>query len=87
MGLLGSDFLMRPRRTTATDTVFRLPGGNEDNDLFIERAHSTEGDPLMVSYWEPTYEQREVIRRGGRVQLIVWGEVHPPVAMGVAEPV
>lgn len=75
---------MKPRRTWRSDTVFRLPGGNEDNDLWVERRADETGRPVLESVWEPTPEEREAIARGDNVYLLVWGG-QPPVALGVTD--
>lgn len=75
---------MKPRRTPTSTVVFRLAGGNEDNDLWVERTHHSETfDPLLISTWEPTDEERAAIAAGGTIELIVWGAGHPPVALSV----
>ncbi len=71
---------IRPRRTWLSNVVFRLPGGTEDNDLWLYSEDSADG-PRLRSCWVPTDEQREQIRNGANIELIVWGEGHPPVAM------
>lgn len=78
---------MKPRRVSASNVVFRLTGGNEDNDLWVERTfHAEDGAPLLISTWELSDDDRAAIAAGGTVELIVWGEGHPPVAMQVVPP-
>lgn len=60
---------MKPRRTHSSTTVLRLPGGNEDNDLYVEQMHSTTGAPVIASVWEPTAAERERLAAGDNVQL------------------
>lgn len=73
---------MKPRRTHLSNHVFRLPGGNEDNDLWLYRS-AHEGETLLRSCWVPSDQEREAIANGANVELIVWGGGHPPVAMEV----
>lgn len=75
---------MKPRRTHHSNQVFRLPGGTEDNDLWVERTTS-EADPCLRSVWEPTDDERRRIAAGENVYLVVWGTGTPPVAMGVTD--
>jgi hypothetical protein len=75
---------MRPRRTHFSNTVFRLEGGNEDNDLWVERSNSEEG-PTIRSVWEPTDDERRRIAEGENIYLVVWGTGTPPVALGVID--
>jgi len=76
---------MRARRTVNSDKVFRLPGGNEDNDLWVEVFEDDDGYPIIASVWEPTPQERLRIAAGENVKLMVWGSGHPPVAMGVTD--
>lgn len=72
---------MKPRRTHDSTTVFRLPGGNEDNDLWVEHARDSGGNPVICSTWEPTAKERAAIAAGANVELSVWGSAMPPVAV------
>jgi hypothetical protein len=74
---------MRPRRTHISNSVYRLAGGTEDNDLWVYIDTHADGSPLVRSCWEPTDEERQAIADGANVELIVWGTGHPPVAMDV----
>lgn len=73
---------MNPRRTPRSNQVFRLDGGNEDNDLWVECATSVQG-PTLRSVWELTDDERQRVAAGANVYLVVWGTGTPPVAMGV----
>lgn len=72
---------MKPRRTVLSDTVFRLPGGNEDNDLWVTTYGEDQGGPCIGSTWELTDDERAAIAAGANIELIVWGTGHPPVAV------
>jgi hypothetical protein len=74
---------MRPRRTPNSNCVFRLEGGTEDNDLWLQRASDAAGDPVLCSCWVPTDEERRQISAGANVELVLWGDGHPPVLMRV----
>jgi hypothetical protein len=67
---------LRPRRTHHSNQVFRLPGGNEDNDLWVEN----NGEQL-ISVYVPTEEQRQAIADGGNILVCLWGQAHPPIAL------
>lgn len=75
---------MKPRRTPRSNQVFTLPGGTEDNDLWVERTTSEQG-PCIRSVWELTARERADIADGANVYLIVWGTGTPPVALGVTD--
>lgn len=76
---------MKPRRTKMS-ICLELPGGNEDNYLWMEKTSDEDGNPVMATFWEPSEYEREAIANGGRVVLFVWGRRHPPVDMGVLAP-
>jgi hypothetical protein len=76
---------MKPRRTYFSERVLGLPGGNEDNDLWVDLTADEDDNPVIRSVWEPTLEEREKIAAGQNVYLLVWGTMHPPVAIGVTQ--
>lgn len=45
------------------------------------RDENFNGMPVMVSLWKPDAEELRVLNAGGGVQLHVFGNVHPPVAV------
>ena len=69
---------MLPRRTHASNGVFGLEGGNEDNDLWVQNVNGT-----IRSVWVPTDEERLAIADGANIELVVHGQGHPPVNMNV----
>lgn len=76
---------MKPRRTHYSNQVFGLPGGNEDNDLWVMLDQHETGTPLIRSCWVPTDEERAAIAAGSNIELVVWGPGHPAVSMGVVD--
>lgn len=76
---------MKPRRTHNSNKVFKLPGGTEDNDLWIEVKEDEEHYIVLASTWVPTDEERERIANGENIELMVWGQGHPPVAMRLTD--
>lgn len=75
---------MKPRRTHTSTNVYRLPGGTEDNDLWVTTYAPDEGGPAIGSTWQPTDEERAQIANGANVELLVFGTVQPPVAVRVS---
>lgn len=71
---------MKPRKTPTSTMVYRLPGGNEDNDLWAERDAAA---GTILSTWELDDDERRRIAEGGTVDLVVWGTGHPPVALAI----
>lgn len=76
---LGGDEAVRARRTVLSNFVFRLAGGTEDNDLWVERKTDDGGNPVISSTWVPTDDERRQIANGANIELVVWGQGHPPV--------
>jgi hypothetical protein len=74
---------VKPRRTYGSNKVYSLPGGTEDNDLWVRETFDSEEPELavIVSVWEPTLEERRAITEGANIELAVWG-VQVPVALG-----
>lgn len=75
---------MKPIRTLNTNTVFKLPGGTEDNDLPLSRIRHEDNTVTMCSTWELTDEERVAIANGACIELYVWGEGHPPVTLAIS---
>lgn len=76
---------MKPRRIASSNTVLSLAGGNEDNDLWLERMQ-VDGQWMLVSTWQPSEAERHLIAEGGTIDLTVWGAGHPPVKITVGPP-
>lgn len=74
---------MKPRRTPDSNQVFRLPGGTEDNDLWVRLTVDQHDDDVIESVWQPNDLERRMLAEGAHVRLVVWGRAHPPVAVGV----
>ena len=70
---------MKPRRTVESQSVLRLPGGNEDNDLWFDLKEAEGGGHVICSTWEPSDEERAAIAAGENIELIVFSTAHPPV--------
>lgn len=79
------DRYIKPRRTPFSNSVFHLPGGNEDNDLWTQRTLDADRSPIIASVFVPTDEQRQLIADGQNIELVIWGDGQPPVAMLVTE--
>lgn len=73
---------MKPRRFPLANKVFRLPGGNEDNDLWVEQT-TQDNYPIIRSLWVPTKQERKAIAEGYNISLVIWGEGTPPVGISI----
>ena len=76
---------MRPRRTHQSTRVFRLPGGTEDNDLWVYDLEDEHGFHVIASVWKPTDEERVAIANGENIRLLIWGDGIPPMAMSTTD--
>lgn len=76
---------MKGRRTHNSTRVFRLPGGNEDNDLWVCDLVDSRGNHIIGSVWEPTKKEREAIANGENIRLLVWGSGIPPMAIDTTD--
>jgi hypothetical protein len=68
---------MKPRRTRYSNRVYRLEGGTEDNDLWVEENFE---EHTIRSVWQLTDEERQKVADGQNVYLVCWG-VQIPVAI------
>lgn len=87
---------MKAVKTPETNVTLTLPGGTEENDLPAVRAMlydqsrgQTQQDASLgwVSTWMPDEAEARKLEAGACVELTVWGEGHPPVALGVTDAV
>lgn len=76
---------MKPRRTIHSEKVYRLPGGNEDNDLWTYEVEDTDSHPVTCSVWVPDDAERERIANGENIRLMIWGRGIPPVALDLTD--
>lgn len=76
---------MKPIYTHHTNATYTLPGGNESNNLPINKTVSADGKKILISTWQLDDSERELISKKGVIELIIWGEGHPPVALAVVD--
>lgn len=72
---------MRAVRTPLSTNIYALPGGNEDNYLYVQE---TGGE--IRSDWELNDAERALLAGGGRVALTIIGALVPPVILSVVRP-
>jgi len=65
--------------------VFTLPGGTEDNDLWVRKHVDEDERQILSSVWVPTPEEREAIAAGANIRLNIWGTGHPPVLLDLTD--
>jgi hypothetical protein len=55
----------------------------------LVRDDTLQGQPVMLSRWVPTPVELRMLNAGGSVELMIVGQVHPPVSLvarGPGEP-
>jgi hypothetical protein len=74
---------VKPRRTPSSNTVFRLPGGTEDDDLWTCVTHDAldPSQTVICSVWELSDEERQAIADGANVELAMYSGVQPPMVL------
>jgi hypothetical protein len=75
---------MNPVDFPQSNRVFTKPAGMTDEECAPLRVHDT-GEAL-ISCWQLTQAEVEVLQRTGRVWLWVHGRGHPPVNVEVEDP-
>lgn len=78
---------MLPVRHSTNNDVLRPPAGatpEECAPLPITRVrYEPSGWPAVVSYWQPSPGQLQLLAEGKPIRLSVIGQTHPPLAIGV----
>jgi hypothetical protein len=69
---------MKPVKTAITEIVYRGPG--EIGDLWCHRVEPGQ----IMSVWEPTEEEQQILANGGKVVLWLYNEPIPPVALAIS---
>jgi hypothetical protein len=78
---------VKPIRTPWTNKTFLLSGGGLESDLPVETAFNAgePDEPVIRSMWALTDQERDWVKSGARIELVIFGEGHPPVAMHVCD--
>jgi hypothetical protein len=69
--------------------VLSAPPGIEGDcePLSVMVSQNDEGGQAFVSCWKLTAEELAEVNRTGRVWVIVWGALHPPIAVCGEKPI
>jgi len=77
----------------ATRDLAKPKNWNEELDgeceSLLVRDDVMNGQPVMVSRWIPNEIELKMLNKGGSVELIIYGNIHPPVSLvarGPGEP-
>jgi hypothetical protein len=71
---------VRPVKTEITDVVYRGPSP-DIGDLWVHRVEPG----VIMSVWEPSVQERELMAQGGRVVLWIHTEPIPPIALEIRD--
>jgi len=72
---------MVPTAFDEENCVFNAPPNMDNCDaLSTWKGNTKEGDPVVISWWKPTKEEMEEIKKTGRIWVIVYGVGMPPIA-------
>ena len=78
---------MRPEQHLSNNLVLGAPTGWSQDTLKCDplavTTTSTPQGNAFVSYWRPSKHELEQLIAGQRVQLWIFGDAHPPVAVQV----
>lgn len=74
---------MRPITTDKTNFTYILPGGPPESTLPVEKKQENGMVPVNISIWELSADEMIALQMTRKIELAVWGEVHPPVALAV----
>ena len=77
---------MRPRRTPNSNVAWRQQGQSEDHDLWAEMGEDPDtGQSVIRSVWQLNRMERLRVAAGHNIQLLVWSESQPVVALGTTD--
>jgi hypothetical protein len=75
---------MIPIQFEGVNSIFNKPEGWSDGDcmpLPVMKSHDEDGIPYLMSVWELTEEELQVVLASKKVALYVYGTVTPPVSL------
>jgi hypothetical protein len=76
---------MESRKTNSCNFIWKLPGGDERNNLHGYHGADDRGNKVCVGVFIPTPEERAQIAAGGNIGVVIWGETVPPMGVIVDE--
>ncbi len=72
---------MIPVSCKHTTDILKSPAGDNVSDLPICRTYDSEGKPVVISVWELSDGEIEVLIKRRRLYFMSWGHTHPPISM------
>jgi hypothetical protein len=80
---------MLPTNFDAANIVFTKPKGWEDEacgDLPVFKGNDSDGNPVIISKWQPSKEDIDAINNGQGIYLSICGTGMPPVSLFTENP-
>lgn len=77
---------MRRTQHPSNNDVLGAPPGltiDECQSLPITRVEYENGVRAIASYWQPTHRELQLMILGKPVRILVMGDTHPPILLGV----
>lgn len=74
---------LRPVRHEHSNIIMLAPPGTAISDLHAELVADEDRNPIVLSTWELTAEQRQRVAEGAQVTLMIWEYPMPPVALAI----
>jgi hypothetical protein len=81
---------MNPIEFEGQNLMLNAPPGWNDTQpvkcgMLPAKRMTVQGLPAMVSYWKPEPQDLARLNAGGCVELVVYGNMHPPVWVDTAQ--
>lgn len=78
---------MNPQRFAASNIVMKAPAGMDNcSDVHAWKGRTSDGQPVTITAWTPTAEERVKLAMGEPLYLWIYGDGMPPVALSAADP-
>lgn len=78
---------MKPTNFKHQNKILKAPLGAEDDvsDLPVCETFDAEGKPLVISVWELSDADIELLVKTRRLNFMCWGHTHPPVCLSAQD--
>lgn len=80
---------MLPTKFEGSNFTFTKPQGMTDEecmDLPVFKGKDSDGNPIIISYWKPSYEDLQAPNAGGGIYLNICANGMPPVSLFTENP-
>lgn len=66
--------------------LFAAPGDDHVDDLVVARVYDADENPICLSRWQLTPEERVLLLDGQDLWVWVWGVAQPPISATIGLP-